>query len=710
MAEMFVTKKLSFFGLAIGLLLVISSTDARADAAQQTEIAGHLVQIVNGANGSNEIDILVDGQLLQKDTQDQSDSIYGTYSIPSASIALIEYNSGGSLCPAQFAAVIFGPKISLTKEFGTCSDLPLVSVSGNSLIVTLPDMNDQGHQVDTITQSGVESSVIANQLIGPPFSPGMDLAAMVLGKDILAPFELRATSEEIQSLVGPSVYGEISTYDVGSSISSIGDYVTDDLCEPHNCDMALVHLVFDHKGNVWVATSDGESWKWYGNPPASVIATLASQEGLQASSPVNAPSGNDDNSQNTSADSPQPAAGQNPLPMSSGNWSAMEADGNFAETGSSGQQKIAIVLPQNSAHFEIILTGFESSIPDGTTVSFTVTFDSGQSMSFSGQSSSDEVQANLDDNEVASWTHNLTADNTMSITFSGISEDPWTIPLLGTTPTVTAMAEAIKLAGITGLPAPWTVSVPDSSSDQTTPLTSSQNGSASQTQSQYSATPNNPIPTNPALSDCMAFAAYAFSVTDLSDSQTLFGNYFQVNLASAPDSVFNDLSSFSLNCENQIISQNAAVNGQYPDYTRLMSIFGPGPAQTGLQNIQSNNDQAAQAQQSALDIQKNAALIAGLPSCDDPNTISEIKTAVSNSPAGKVDGISLLGLTSITDITGTTTGLFGEPEIPMGYRVCQADALFNNGERQIDYKLKWFDRANGVVAYSVSGAGFPMIP
>jgi peptidoglycan hydrolase-like protein with peptidoglycan-binding domain len=444
------------------------------------------------------------------------------------------------------------------------------------------------------------------------------------------------------------------------------------------------------------------------NPPDSTeTATPAPNAGQQ---PANSASPTTNN---------QPAADQNPLPMNSGSWTALEADGNFADTGSSGQQKIAMVLPQNSMHFEILLTGFQSNIPDGTTVIFDVTFDNGQSMSFSGQSSSNEVEADLDDIDVATWTHNLTADKMMAITFGGISEDPWTIPLSGAAPTVTAMAEGIKLAGITGLPAPWTIPAPDSSSDQTAPPVSPQGSSASQAQSQYPSTPNNPIPRNPQFGDCMAFAAYALTVPDLSDAQNLFGNYFQVNLASAPDSVFSDLSSFSFWCKNEVVNQNASMNGQYADYNRLISLFGPGVPQSSLQTIQSSNDQAAFAQQNADDIQKNAALIAGLPACDDPNTISEIKDTIANSPEGKVYGISLLGLTSITDVTGkkpqaidqTTAynnflaSLLGGPGIPMGYRVCQADALFNNGEREIDYTLKWFDKSSGIVAYSVSGAG-----
>jgi hypothetical protein len=163
----------------------------------------------------------------------------------------------------------------------------------------------------------------------------------------------------------------------------------------------------------------------------------------------------------------QVTADQNPLPLSSSNWTASEANGNFLDTGTSGQHQIALVLPQNSRHFEVSLSGFQATVADGTNVSFTVTFDNGQSLSFSGLSNSGEVKANLNDGTVTAWTHNITADQTMTITFAGITEDPWAIPLTGTTPTITAMAKAIKMAGIDGLPGPWSIGADNSSATTT---------------------------------------------------------------------------------------------------------------------------------------------------------------------------------------------------------------------------------------------------
>jgi hypothetical protein len=109
------------------------------------------------------------------------------------------------------------------------------------------------------------------QLSGPPYSLGMDLGTAVFGKSLAAPFQLRATADRIQALVGQSVYAEISQYEVGSNPRVAGNYVVEQVCQPYFCTNAA-RIVFDHHGSVWVATTAGQGWTWYGNPPVDVVS------------------------------------------------------------------------------------------------------------------------------------------------------------------------------------------------------------------------------------------------------------------------------------------------------------------------------------------------------------------------------------------------------------------------------------------------------
>ena len=299
----------------------------------------------------------------------------------------------------------------------------------------------------------------------------------------------------------------------------------------------------------------------------------------------------------TGADSVPSNAPTNPLPISSAGWTAAESGGNFADVGSGlGRQRIALLLPAHSSHFEVILTGFTAPLPDGAVVNFNVVVDGSAPIQLSGTNTNGVVIANLDDATVAAWTHIMTAGQMMEVLFTNTNEGAWAIPLAGTTPTVTAMAAGIKLAGITGLPAPWSLV---SSSDNT----------------------------------------------------------------------------------------NAETSSLAPTST-------PGATD---QNRNSSPAQAPQADQ-------EDPLLAGLPACGDPENVQVLKDAVANSPAGKVKGIELLDIGHAIDVTKKTQivlgGLFGISE--PGYRLCSVDAVFNDGEHDLNFSFHRLDKQGGSLIVELS--------
>jgi hypothetical protein len=160
---------------------------------------------------------------------------------------------------------------------------------------------------------------------------------------------------------------------------------------------------------------------------------------------------------------PTPSNSTATLILSAGNWSAIDDNGNFKEIGASGQNEIMMEVEPVSPHFELHFIGYDPDMPLGTIVPVSVIFAGGQTFSFmttqifNGVEAQKDLFVQIPDDEMESWTHDLTALSTMAVTFSGNNNRLWTFDLAGTTPTITAMATAITAAGINDLPAPWTI-------------------------------------------------------------------------------------------------------------------------------------------------------------------------------------------------------------------------------------------------------------
>lgn len=157
-----------------------------------------------------------------------------------------------------------------------------------------------------------------------------------------------------------------------------------------------------------------------------------------------------------------------PLSISAGSWIATDDKGIFADTWSSGPKKLAFLLPSNSSHFMLQLSGFNPSIPDGTKFNLELAFVHGPTVQLPGQTSHNILTAQIPDSEVADFTHNLTADHAVLIPMPNWV---WIVPLGGTTPTISALADAISFAGIKGLPAPFDNPMDNPTSHPPQPIT-----------------------------------------------------------------------------------------------------------------------------------------------------------------------------------------------------------------------------------------------
>jgi len=83
--------------------------------------------------------VLFNGKTIYKN-DDNSLNIKKAFSVGADKVALIEIASGGTACPVTyvFATVKGDGTLSLSAEFGTCSDIPNIIVKGDKITVKLP--------------------------------------------------------------------------------------------------------------------------------------------------------------------------------------------------------------------------------------------------------------------------------------------------------------------------------------------------------------------------------------------------------------------------------------------------------------------------------------------------------------------------------------------------------------------------------------------
>ena len=83
--------------------------------------------------------IVVDGQVLATDTEDDRVLIQGVHQGGGRTYVLIAEQSGGTACPSLFQAIDLSSSVAvISPQFGTCSDLPSISVAGGALRVAVP--------------------------------------------------------------------------------------------------------------------------------------------------------------------------------------------------------------------------------------------------------------------------------------------------------------------------------------------------------------------------------------------------------------------------------------------------------------------------------------------------------------------------------------------------------------------------------------------
>lgn len=99
-------------------------------------VAGRTVEVVAAGTAHR---IVVDGQVLATDADDDRVAIQGVYQGGGRTYVLLEEQSGGNACPSMYQAIdLGGGAPTISPQFGNCSDLPRASVGNGALRISVP--------------------------------------------------------------------------------------------------------------------------------------------------------------------------------------------------------------------------------------------------------------------------------------------------------------------------------------------------------------------------------------------------------------------------------------------------------------------------------------------------------------------------------------------------------------------------------------------
>ncbi|MDH5302121.1 MAG: hypothetical protein OEW58_12240 [Gammaproteobacteria bacterium] len=157
-------------------VLLFGSSNSYADiftSAKKHAVTekGHLV-IKDNANEnigiSHGAQVLLGSKAIYVENDYPSVWIAGTFSVSDSLLIVIAVSDGGNSCPAMYKIidVALDDNVTISEEFGTCSDLIKASVSGNKITFNVPEIHKGGgEKIWTYSDGGLNKPPVATKPI-----------------------------------------------------------------------------------------------------------------------------------------------------------------------------------------------------------------------------------------------------------------------------------------------------------------------------------------------------------------------------------------------------------------------------------------------------------------------------------------------------------------------------------------------------------------
>jgi hypothetical protein len=265
--------------LRLHLLSMLGALASPACASPSgVEVNGHAVAV---ATEPGRFQVTVDRKTVIDDKDDAGVVIQGAYEGGGRAYVLISEASGGNACAAQFQAIdVSGATPLVSPVFGTCSDLPDVSVDGGALHVSMK--RTDGLAADVFVYADGKLSTVARPVdltpVGPEKAPGDDLASLVAGKYAFDLVKLAAVADPLRRAMGPAAFDEARRMALGGPSSpgeAHGDLAVVEACEAHNCGAHHTKWVFDRHGHAAATITRAGKTRVYGQPTKEMRALLS---------------------------------------------------------------------------------------------------------------------------------------------------------------------------------------------------------------------------------------------------------------------------------------------------------------------------------------------------------------------------------------------------------------------------------------------------
>jgi len=202
-------------------------------------------------------------------------NVQGIYEGAGRTFVLVSESTGGNGCPAMFAIVeMQGDAITVSDQFGNCSDIVKAEAKDDSLVVTMPKFDGTGEETTTFRNGhlAMTEKINSEDGDGPERAPGGNLALFVSNKHVAEAMGMKAFVNALKKIMPHGDFQEareMALSGPGVDFQMHDGVASANACERHNCGDHSFSVVVDQTGQAWGALYNEGKARFFGDPDAA---------------------------------------------------------------------------------------------------------------------------------------------------------------------------------------------------------------------------------------------------------------------------------------------------------------------------------------------------------------------------------------------------------------------------------------------------------
>lgn len=202
-------------------------------------------------------------------------NVQGIFEGAGRTFVLVSESTGGNGCPAMFAIVeMQGDAITVSDQFGNCSDIVKAEAKDDSLVVTMPKFDGTGEETTTFRNGhlAMTEKINSEDGDGPERAPGGNLALFVSNKHVAEAMGMKAFVNALKKIMPHGDFQEareMALSGPGIDFQMHDGVASANACERHNCGDHSFSVVVDQTGQAWGALYNEGKARFFGDPDAA---------------------------------------------------------------------------------------------------------------------------------------------------------------------------------------------------------------------------------------------------------------------------------------------------------------------------------------------------------------------------------------------------------------------------------------------------------